>query len=114
MLTYDTGVVNGNAEKSTKWAVNAFTAWVCERNKTRATYSEQCREHFLSNKPTAEELNLWLCRFMLEVRKRDGTHPAKSLYQIVCGFYRHAKSQWKECPNFVTLLFPSYMLRATG
>ena len=79
--------------KSTKWAVNAFTAWVCERNKT-ATYSEQCPKDLLSNKPTTEELNLWLCRFMLEARKGDGTqYPAKSLYQILCGLYRHAKSQ---------------------
>ena len=39
---------------------------------------------------------------MLEVRKGDGTpYPTESLYQILCGLYRHAKSQWKECPNFV-------------
>ena len=36
------------------------------------------------------------------MRKGDGTpYPAKSLYQILCGLYRHAKSQWKVCPNFM-------------
>ena len=47
----------------------------------------------------AEELNL---RFMLKVGKEIGTpYPAKSTYQILRGLYRHTKSQWKECPNFV-------------
>ena len=96
MSSYAKGVINDNTDKSTKWAVNAFTAWVRERNKSCTTYSaEKCPEDLLTNKPTAEKLNLWLCRFMLEVRKGDGTpYPAKSLYQIL-------KSQWKECPNFV-------------
>ena len=99
--SYAKGVINDNTHKSTKWAVNAFTAWVRERNKT-ASYSEQCPKDLLSNKPTTEELNLWLCRFVLEARKGDGTqYPAKSLYQILCGLYRHAKGQWEECPNFV-------------
>lgn len=103
MSTYAKGVVNDNTDKSTKWGVNTFTAWVCERNESCATYSaERCPEDLLTNKPTAEKLNLWLCRFMLEVRKGDGTpYPPKSLYQILCGFYRHARSHWKNCPNFV-------------
>ena len=100
--SYTKGVINDNTDKSTKWAVNAFTTWVRQRNKTCSTYSEQCPEDLLSNKPTAEALNQWLCQFMLELRKGDGTpYPAKSLYQILFGLYRHAKSQWKECPNFM-------------
>ena len=102
MSSYAKGVINDNTDESTKWAVNAFTAWVHERNKSCTTYSQRCPEDLLTNKPTAENLNLWLCRFMLEVRKGDGTpYPAKSLYQILCGLYRRAKSHWKECPNFM-------------
>ena len=39
---------------------------------------------------------------MLEATKGDGTwYQAKSLYQILCGLYRHAKNQRRECPNFM-------------
>ena len=34
---------------------------------------------------TAETLNFWLCKFVQEVRDRDGKpYPEKTVYQLIC------------------------------
>ena len=47
-------------------------------------------------------LNDWMCKFIIEVRRKDGNeYPANTLYQICCGIMRHVKEY---CPsiNFFT------------
>ena len=49
----------------------------------------------LSDNPT--ELSLWLQRYILGMRKKDGTsYPPKTLYLLWCGLYRYMKEN-KEC-----------------
>ena len=39
---------------------------------------------------TAETLNFWLCKFVQEVRGRDGNkYPEKTLYQLICCIKRY-------------------------
>ena len=39
---------------------------------------------------------------ILEARRADGSpYPSSSIYQILCGLLRHARSHWKDCPNFL-------------
>ena len=39
-----------------------------------------------------EEMDFWLSRFILEIRRKDGKpYPPNSLYQICCGLLRHLR-----------------------
>ena len=96
---YGQGPVVPNTVKSTNWAVRVFTEWCLERNKKE---SEKCPVNLLESKPTAQLLNKWLARFVLEARRADGSpYLSSSIYQILCGLLRHARSHWKDCPNFL-------------
>ena len=54
----------------TKWAVKVWTEWATSRNKKllsdEAPFS--CEIENLS----AQLINFWLCRFVMEIRRRDG------------------------------------------
>ena len=42
----------------------------------------------------SESLNYWMQRFVLEVRKQDGSeYPSRSLYYIVCGLLRFMRDE---------------------
>ena len=78
---YGKGPVVSNTMKNTQWAVRDFSQWYQERNKTEG---EKCPENLLENKSSAELLNKWLSRFVLEARRGDGTpYPSSSIYQLL-------------------------------
>ena len=66
---YGQGSVVPNTVKNTQWAVCVFLQWCHERN---AKESEKCPKNLLESKPSAEMLNKWLTRFVLEARRSDG------------------------------------------
>ena len=44
-------------------------------------------------KLSAQLINFWLCRFVLEIRRRDGErYPPASLCQLCCGLLRHLRA----------------------
>ena len=50
----------------------------------------------------ADEMNFFLCRFVLEARKQDGgEYPPRSLYYIVCGILRNLKDNDVHDKNFI-------------
>lgn len=51
---------------------------------------------------TSETLNYWMQRFVLEVRKQDGSeYPPRSLYYIVCGLLRYLRDENIHNMNFL-------------
>ena len=63
---------------------------------------ERVKSALLESKPSAEMLNKWLTRFVLEARRGDSTrYPSLSIYQLLCGLLRHARCKWKDYPNFM-------------
>ena len=95
------GYIPPNTSKSTSWAVRVFQSWREQRNKS---ISELCPEKLLEE-PTVENLNYWLSRFVIEVRREDGKpYPPASINNILAGLYRYSRSclpTGVECPNFM-------------
>ncbi len=67
----------------------AFEEWVAQRNESNANESSQCPVDLLQ-KADFQELNIWLCRFVTEVRKQDGKlYPPRSIHLILAGIQRY-------------------------
>ena len=77
-----------NTSKSTNWALNIWKDWTANR---RQIYSSlDCPPHLLLC--TDDQLNQWLSKFILEVRRRDGKpYPPQTLYSIMCGLMRYVR-----------------------
>ena len=74
-------------EKATNWTLNLWKEWQNNRKDNGADYP-LTPPHLLTEKL----LNEWMCKFILEVRRKDGAeYPPNSLYQIVCGILRHVR-----------------------
>ena len=72
----------------TKWAVKVWTEWATSRNKK--LLSDEAPFSCEIEKLSGQLINFWLCRFVLEIRRRDGErYPPASLYQLCCGLLRH-------------------------
>ena len=77
-----------NTEKNTEWVVCNFEAWRKARNKK---FEEQCSSNILSS-TDMKELCDWLCKYIAEIRKTDGTeHTPRSLYFLLAGLQRHIR-----------------------
>ena len=64
MDTICRGYLPPNTKKATSWAVRAFEQWRDQRSKKS---SKECPSDLLE-KPTADSLNHWLSRFVVEAR----------------------------------------------
>ena len=80
------GVVPGNTEANTQWAVRNFNAWALNRsfvNPSEAVPTDLLHSH------NPQLVCKWLCRFLMETRKSDGSlYPPASLRSLVCGLNR--------------------------
>ena len=93
------GPIVPNTEKCTIWATRVFDQWSKERNALSKNV-EKCPTTLLES-PDPVKLNYWLSYFIVEARQEDGKpYPATSLYQLLAGLLRYARSKNKECPNF--------------
>ena len=70
-----------NTNKSTKWALNNFEAWVKTRN-TSCPDNPVPEGTLMSSNP--EALNLHLSRFVIETRKANGEVYLPTLHQLLC------------------------------
>ena len=87
-------VVPKNTEKSTKWALRAFTLWLTQRNERS---EDKCPEDLLFS-DNHEELCHWLCMCVNEIRKEDGgPYTPRSISQLVAGLQRYI-SEKKQVP----------------
>ena len=85
-----------------------FKSWREERNKC---VSEQCPENLVTE-PTAEYLNYWLSRFVVEIRREDGKpYAPASINNILSALYCFSKScvpTGVVCPNFMNRKDPCF------
>jgi len=73
--------------KQTDWSVRVWTEWALFRNTKLLPGEEPFSTIFCDL--TVSEMNFWLPRFVLEIRKKNREpYPPNSLYQIVCGLQR--------------------------
>uniref|UniRef100_A0A1X7TZ09 DUF3504 domain-containing protein n=1 Tax=Amphimedon queenslandica TaxID=400682 RepID=A0A1X7TZ09_AMPQE len=89
LQTYQGGFIPKNTAVNMKRAVKNFINWKASYNGRHP--EDPCPDDvLLSDNPT--ELSLWLQRYILGTRKKDGTsYPPKTLYLLLCGLYRYMK-----------------------
>jgi len=84
------GVVPPNTEASTQWALRNYNAWAL--NRSFMTANEAVPADLLQS----HDANLvckWLCRFVMETRKTDGSeYPPATLRSLVSGLNRVLQS----------------------
>ena len=74
-----------NTAKNTSWARNVWREWTGHRRQ--CCQPMDCPPHILLC--TFAQLDYWLSKFVLEVRRRDGQpYPPNSMYQLTCGLLR--------------------------
>lgn len=91
-----------NTQNSTKWAVKIFEEWQKSRQEkspklfksaSLSTSLDLSKVRDLSTpleSMSAETLNLWLSRFVEEVRNLKGQrYPPRTIYVLICGLKRH-------------------------
>ena len=82
------GGVPEKTHNQTNWAIKVWTEWATSRNRNLLPDEVpfNCEIEMLS----AQLINFWLSRFVLEIRRCDGKrYPPASLYQLCCGILRH-------------------------
>lgn len=94
---------------TTKWGINIYRKWVDVRVNKIAALELAVGEHDTSvvqsldtplEEMDAVSLNFWLCKFIREVRNKDGElYPMKTLYQIVCCFKRKFEQDGRDDMN---------------
>ena len=88
-------VIPGNIKKSTNWALNVWNEWSASRKSmASATGIPLCGIDFPPNVLIAKapELNHWMSKFVLEVRRKDGkSYPPNTLYQLCCGVMHYIR-----------------------
>ncbi len=86
-------IIPGNTQKATRWAVGAFEDWVSQRNKRS---EDQCPPDLLLS-DDGELVCKWLCVFVTELRKSDGSeYTPRSIAQLLAGLKRHINAGKKE------------------
>ena len=81
-------IVPQKTQHDTNYCVRLWNQWKAHRNGT--TTSEKIPEELTTM--GKEAVQYWLSRFILEVRKKDGSeYPANTLHHITCGLMRHLR-----------------------
>ena len=85
-----------STQTDTLWCIALWNKWLKQRN-TRT--SEKLEEELSTLSPVV--LQKWLCRFVLEVRKKDGeNYPPETLYHIICGIFCFLKQNGQPHVDF--------------
>ena len=80
------GVVPENTDASTQWALRNFNEWAA--NRCSVVPNDPVPKDLLASH-NADLVCKWLCRFLIETRKTDGSvYPPSSLRSLICGVNR--------------------------
>ena len=83
------GVVPLKTEQSTRWAVKNFESWAHSRSSSGVSSSVDIVPAELLRSHDSELVCKWLCCFVLETRKTDGSrYPPATLRSLVSGLNR--------------------------
>ncbi|XP_051867999.1 uncharacterized protein LOC127568373 [Pristis pectinata] len=114
VLQQDSGIPY-NTKKATAWGVRVWDEWGKTRNSYIMEQGVQRNELFLyvpelCYEITHDELNFWLCRFVLEVRRQDGSeYPPNSLRLLCCSILRHLRENCRRSDiDFFNKLKPDF------
>ena len=100
-----------NTSKSTSWAVNIWKEWTTHRRTV--CHPLDCPPHILLCQP--EELNQWLSKFVLEIRRKDGQqYPPQTLYAICCGLLRYVRELKPDINFFKDAQFSGFQRTLDG
>lgn len=88
-----------NTMRRNKWALNTWTKWSIARNNRREVEADIDHSHDKWTKITScldkiidEELDYWLSKFVLEVRKENGAeYPPKTVLSLVMGIQSYLR-----------------------
>ena len=93
-----------NTQKSTSFAVNVWKEWSAHRRM--ANPSDWPAHLLIMNQ---WDMNRWLSRFVVEIRRRDGKeYPPNTLHQICCGILRYVREVKPELDIFRDAEFASF------
>ena len=74
-------------KKQTAWCNKVWEDWATTRNNNLLDGEEPFSASFIIM--SVDQMDFYLCRFVLEVRKANGdTYPPSTLYQLCCGLQR--------------------------
>ena len=80
-------------KEQTEWAVKVWKEWALASNTRLLSDEEPFSTTFCEL--TVSEMDFWLSRFILEVRKKNGdpypSPPSSMLYQLICGLQRQLR-----------------------
>ncbi|XP_072348064.1 uncharacterized protein [Scyliorhinus torazame] len=94
-------IIPYNTRRATAWGIRAWDEWARNRNNYFMENNAECCESslyvpVLSHEITHNELNFWLCHFVEEVRRRDGSfYPPNSLRLLCCSILRYLRETCK-------------------
>jgi hypothetical protein len=95
-----------NTIRHTTWSTNVYNAWVKERNEQFKDFQAERNEfQRIPNLDSInlEEINYWLSKFAVEVRKKDGSdYRHEVLYSLFCGMNRTIEESKPEISLFTT------------
>ena len=81
-------VIPKNTVRNTTWSMNVWKEWTTYQRCVCSLLD--CPPHLLLCTP--QQLDYWMSKFILEVRKADGAlYPPNSLHQIICGIQRYVR-----------------------
>ena len=76
--------ISTKTKEQTEWAVKVWKEWALARNTRLLSDKKPFSTTFCEL--TVSEMDFWLSRFILEVRKENGDpYPSNTLYQLICG-----------------------------
>lgn len=94
-----------NTMRTTNWALNVWKDWTAHRRKVCSPVD--CPPHLYICKDV--ELDFWLSRFVLEIRRQDGQpYPPQTLYSIVCGLMRYLRELHPKLNLFKDVAFAGF------
>lgn len=82
-------------KKQNRWAFNVWREWARKRNMLEDSFAGVHKGVPLDvGQANEEELDYWLCKFVMEIRRKDGhPYPPHTLMQIVMGIQRYLRQQ---------------------
>ena len=94
-----------NTRYSNSWALNVWRDWAVWRN---AQMEKEPKDRKYSRVPQLEvrrpeddELGYWLSRFVLEIKKKDGSYyPPETLWSICCAIQRELREYKRDLHIF--------------
>ena len=79
-----------NTQTDTKYCVELWRKWSAFRNSI--VDLEKVPEDIEAIASNVDHLQYWLCCFVLEVRKKDGSeYPPNTIHRLCCGLLRHTR-----------------------